>query len=391
MNVFRQIAALIHMSLATLRQRVGGTLVIVIGMAGVAGVVVSVLATSTGFIQSVERTSRIDRAVVTRQGCGLRGIECSKLTRAETLMILDAPGIKHDADGKAIASTDVLFGVPVLKKRDGLESTALVFGVTPDPAALRPEIVLKEGRMFRPGLREAVVGRAAQSQYRDLTVGQLVPMPHGAWEIVGAFDGGGSLYDAGLLGDVDTLMTVTDRSTVNIVTVRLENPDTLEILRRALAANPSVDVDVERETDYWYAGMKELNDLILAIAYGLGAIMAVGAIFGGLNSMYAAISSRFIEIATLRAIGFGSAALVVSVVAETFLLTAIGSLIGTALAWSIFSGLLYSGGILVFTLTVTPAHIIIALAWALAVGMIGGLFPALGAIRLPVAAALQVR
>jgi putative ABC transport system permease protein len=275
---------------------------------------------------------------------------------------------------------------------NGALRTLSVRGVSADNFAVRPEIAIVEGRRFAPGLREAIVGRSAQSEFEGLDVGSTVKLRNGVWTIVGVFTTGNSM-DAGLITDVDTLASAYGLGFVNSITARLETPAAFDEFQAALDANPTLSVDVYREPDYFVQAAASLDDLFFFVTYVVCSIMAAGALVGALNTMYAAVSSRAVEIATLRALGFGSFGIVVSVVAEALALAAVGAAAGSAIAWALFSGDAISigggNGTLITTLSITPATLVTGLLWACGVGFVGALFPAVRAARLPLATALR--
>jgi putative ABC transport system permease protein len=278
---------------------------------------------------------------------------------------------------------------------NGLLGALSLRGVTAKALELRSETRLVDGRMFRPGLREVIAGRGAQSRYRNLGVGSRVKFGESEWTVVGAFDSGGGAHDSELLGDLETVLSSYNRTTVNSVTVKLAGPGALEQLSAALTKDPTLSVIVKRETAYYEEQSKSFSGFLTIIAYFVGAIMALGAIFAALNTMYSAVSTRTVEIATLRAIGFGAGAVVMSVIVEALLLSLVGALVGASIAWIFFNGntvsSLSGAGLaqIAFQLRIGMNLVIVGIIWACVVGLIGGLFPAIRAARLPVAAALR--
>lgn len=394
MKLFRQIGAVTVMNLRSLPQRVGTSLVIVIGIAGVVAVLVSVLAMSTGMIQTLENSGREDRAIVLRNGSAAES--GSALARGAARLIEDAPGIKRDADGKPVVSAEALRLVSLYKKEDGAEVNVALRGVGPKVQAVRPELKIIEGRMFRPAVTEVIVGRSAHAQFKGLNIGDRVARRGATWTVVGVFSTGGDSHESTLMADAETLMSTDQRNDFQSMTVMLDSPNALRKFKDALNANPGLAVDVSREREYYRRQSETISKVISVVAYVVGGIMAIGAIFSALNTMYSAVSARLREIATLRAIGFGSTAMVISVLAEALLLALIGGAIGAALAWLFFNGHTVStsaggpaAGHLVFDLSVSPALIVVGITWACAIGLIGGLFPAVRAARLPVATALR--
>jgi putative ABC transport system permease protein len=305
--------------------------------------------------------------------------------------IADSPGIKKDLDGKPIASAEILNIMPTTKKRDNTEATLLLRGIGPKGLALRSELKLTAGRMFVAGKHEMIVGVAAQTQFGGLELGGRVRLPDGEWNIVGVFETGGDILEGELVSDTDTLLASLRRDNYASVIARLESADSLGGFKQALTANPALNISVERHSDYYANLAKPLTDFLAVVSYAVGGIMAVGAVFGALNTMYSAVSTRSVEIATLRAIGFGAAPIVLSVLGETLFLALLGAAIGATFARVIFSGNLQAMGTNVFHLQVTPELLLLALVWTCAMALVGGLFPAIRAARLPVALALHAK
>jgi putative ABC transport system permease protein len=387
MSAFRQIGAVTLIGLRNIPARLGPSLVIVVGMACVVGVFISILSMSTGFIRSVENTGRADRAIVLSQGSLFE--YASFISRDNALTIADAPGIAKTSDGKPIVSADALSYVVVPKKSDGLDAFLSVRGVGPQGFALRPEIKLTSGRMFNPAAHELIVGKSMLAEFEGLEVGQEIALPDGNWTVTGVFESNGDSHESQLITDAATLLSAMRTNGYKSVRVLLTSPASFDQFKNALTSNPALAVDVSRETDFFAAQSKPLNDFLTSIAYVVGGIMGLGAMFGALNTMYSAVSIRSTEIATLRAIGFGAGAVVTSVLVEALLLALAGALIGAAVAWVAFNGNLHAIGGLVFALAVTPSLVGFGVAFACTLGFIGGLFPAIRAARQPVAIALR--
>jgi putative ABC transport system permease protein len=306
--------------------------------------------------------------------------------------ISSAPGIVRTPGGRSAVTADVVTSVNMPRLSGGGLRSLAVRGVGAENSAVRPEIVLVDGRLFEPGLREAIVGRSAQGEFAGLELGSTVELRDSVWTIVGAFTSGDAT-EAGLITDADTLASAYSFGFVNSVTVRLESPQVFDALEAAIDSDPTLTVDVYREPEYFVQSAENLDDLFFFVTYIVCSIMAAGALVGALNTMYAAVSSRSIEIATLRALGFGSFGIVVSVVVEALALALIGAAAGSAIAWALFSGdtITIGGGngTIITTFAITPETLAMGLAWAGAVALIGALFPAMRAARLPLAAALR--
>jgi putative ABC transport system permease protein len=387
MNELKQMGVVTLLGLRAIPQRLGASLVIVVGMASVVAVTIAILSMSTGFMRVVDNTGRADRAIVLSQNSLFEF--ASSISRDSALAIAAGPGIKTTDDGKPILSAESLAYVAVTKKSNGLDAWVVLRGIGPEGFALRPEVKLISGRMFRPAKHELIVGKSAQMQFEGLDEGNQVSLPEGDWTITGTFESNGSINESEMIADSETVLSALRAGTFKSMTVLLDRPESFGQFKTALTTNPALAVDVTRETEYLRAQSKGLNDFLTTIAYVVGGIMGLGAVFGALNTVYSAVSARSIEIATLRAIGFGPAAVVMSVLAEALLLALLGATIGTTAAWIAFNGNLHSAGGLVFTLAITPSFAGLGVAFACVLGFIGGLFPAIRAAKLPVATALR--
>lgn len=391
MRLFRQIGAVTSMNLASVPQRLGTSSVVVIGIAGVVAVMLSMLAMAVGLMDTVSGTGKPDRAIVVRTGATAE--ISSGMGRDQALTIIDAPHIKRGADGKPLASAETLNLVDMTMRATGTPANVTLRGVSPEGLAMRPEIRIVEGRMMQPAVHEVIVGRRARMEFEGLNIGDEVPIRNSLWKVVGVFESGDQ-HESEILTDSETMMSAYQRNWFNAVTVQLESPDAFAKFKEAITTNPTLTVDVKRESEFFAEQSKPLGNVLRLVAYFIGGIMAVGALFGALNTMYTAVSARTIEIATLRALGFGPVPVVISVFVEALLLALMGGAIGCVLAWLFFDGNVVStsaGGInqIVFALSVTPAMVAVGLTWACVIGLFGGLFPAIRAARLPVATALR--
>ncbi|HTK97315.1 MAG TPA: ABC transporter permease, partial [Pseudomonadales bacterium] len=305
-----------------------------------------------------------------------------------------APGIKRGTDGGPAVSPEVLLSVNLPRKGDGNVSALLVRGLTPEFGGVRPEIQITEGRMFATGLHEIVIGKSAHDQFAHLDVGDTASFHNGEWKVVGRFTSDGDVHESEALGDATTLMSAAQRTLFSAVTVTLDSKDSFEPFKEALKHDPTLKVDVQRETEYYEGQSKQVAALLEIVATTVGGIMAVGALFGALNTMYSAVSTRTVEIATLRAIGFGALPVVVSVMVEAQVLAFIGAVAGGAIAWMLFNGNAFStGGALgqvAVRLHVGLPLVAAGMTWAAVVGLFGGLFPAIRAARSSVVDSLRV-
>jgi putative ABC transport system permease protein len=392
MSVLKQIAAVTRMNIRSVPQRLGASSVIVIGIAGVVGVLVSILAMVGGLSQMMGGTARADRVMIVSTGAGFETL--SNISREAAQAIADAPGIKHGADGKPLVSADALAIVRLPLKREGSSGNVSLRGVSGAGLAVRPEIHLIEGRLFGSAVREVIVGRTLQRQFRDLELGKRVLVRGTEWTVVGVFESHGDPHEAEMITGAETLQSAFERNTFQSVAALLESADSFAELKTALAGDPALSVDVMREADYYRQQSQAFSRLLSIVAYLIGGIMAVGAVFGALNAMYSAVSTRTVEIATLRVLGFGALAVVVSVFAEALLLAILGGAIGGCLAWLLFNGHAVStngGGLtqLSVPLAVDVSLIGFGVLWACIIGMVGAAFPAIRAARAPLAAALR--
>jgi putative ABC transport system permease protein len=295
-----------------------------------------------------------------------------------------------------VASPELFVIVGHPTKKDNTDMNVPLRGVSPAVLKVRPYVKIVEGRMLTPGTTEIVVGRAASNQFAGLTVGSTQHWGQNTWNVVGIFDAGGNVSESEIWADVRVLQPAYRRgNTYQSVYVRLESPDAFQKFKDALTTDPRVSVAPVPEPEY-YAGQSEILHLIITtIGYLIAGLMGVGAIFGAVNTMYTAVASRTREIATLRALGFGSFPVVVSVLAEAIVLALIGGLIGGSLAWLAFDGYqtstmnFQSFSQVAFAFAVTPLLLAQAMVFAIVMGTFGGLFPAWRAARLPVVTALR--
>jgi putative ABC transport system permease protein len=391
MSAMSQITSISAMNLRSVPQRLGSSFVIVIGIAGVVAVVLSVLAMALGVLSTISNTGRADRAIVVRAGSA--SDLASVITRDQGLTIMDAPGVKKNAAGQAIASADTLTVID-LPTRDGSSwANVSLRGVGPKLMELRPETKIVQGRLFKPAVHELIVGKKALSQFPSLQIGKRIRVMTSEWEVVGVFESGDQ-RESEIYGDAETVMSTIRRNAYQPVTVLLESPASFDTFKTTLTTNPALQVEVKRESDYFADQSKTLTLVLSVIAYVVGGIMAVGALFGALNTMYTAVSTRGKEIATLRALGFGATPVVISVFVEAVVLALVGAALGSIAAWLFFDGHIVStsgGGVaqIVFALTLTPGLIAVGVIWAFVIGVVGALFPAVRAARLPVATALR--
>ncbi|MDQ2971544.1 MAG: ABC transporter permease [Rhodanobacteraceae bacterium] len=388
----RQTLSVTGVGLSTLSSRWGASSVIVIGIAGVVGVLVALLAMGEGFQATLKQTGGDDTAIAMRAGA--QAELNSVLDHDSAVLIAQTPGVAKDSAGRPIASPELVVVAALPKKSSGLDANVEIRGVGAEAWTLRPNVRILAGRKFTPGLRELDVGKGAREQFAGVDIGSTLNLNNQTWSVVGEFDSGDA-FDSELWGDADVVASAYRRgSSVTSVTVKLDDAKAFDKFKAALAADPRLKVDVKTTRDYFSAQSEGLAKLIRVLGTVVGVIMAIGAIFGALNSMYAAVATRAREIATLRAIGFRGAPVVVSVMLETMLLALLGGVLGALIAWALFdhytvSTLGSNFSQIVFQFKVSPELLWSGLKWALAIGFIGGLFPAMRAARLPVTTALR--
>jgi len=393
MSTLKQVLAVTHLNLRSLRLRIGASSVIVIGIAGVVGVLVSILAMKAGLSQMMASHDRPDRAIVISTGSSFEVL--SNLPRAAVSTITNAPGIRHGTNGRPLASVEALAIVRGVL-RDGSPANLSLRGTGPEFLQVRPELHIVEGRAFAPAMRELIVGRSAQRQFRGLELGSRVTLRGADWTVVGVFESGGDRFESELITGPETLLSTFRRSTFQSVAVQLDTAESFPAFSASLHQDPSLSVDVLRETDYAEQQSQSFTKVLSIVASLVGGIMALGAVFGALNSMHSAVSARTVEIATLRVLGFASTPVVVSVFVEALLLAVLGGILGAGLAWLIFDGHVVSTNgagatQLAVPLAVGPRIIGVGVLWACIIGMIGACLPAIHAARTPLAVALRGR
>jgi putative ABC transport system permease protein len=388
-----QAFAVTGVTLRSIGQRFGSSAVAVIGIAGVVIVFVSVLSIAEGFQAAMSGKGDPLRVMILRSGADTE--MTSGLGGDTVRTIMDAPGIARSAEGP-VASPElfVIVGHPL--KRSGTDANVPLRGLSEAAMRVRPEVRIVEGRMFRTGTNEIVVGRAAAAQFDGLYVGRTVRWGENSWEVVGIFDAGGSVAESELWSDARVLQPAYRRgNSYQSVLARLESDEAFQPLKDALTSDPRLQVTVLREREY-YAGQSQVMQMIIrTIGIGIAGLMGLGAIFGAVNTMYSAVSSRTREIATLRALGFGGLPVMASILAEAVLLSLIGGAIGGLVAYLLFDGYQtatmnwQSFSQVAFAFAVTPSLLAQAMLYATIMGLLGGLLPAWKAARMPVVDALR--
>ncbi len=393
MRFLAQMFTMIALTLRTVPQRAGSSLVAVTGVTGVVVVFVAVLSIAEGFQAALAGAGSPDTAIVMRGGSDTE--LSSGLPLESTRVIKDAPGVRR-ADGGPVASAELFVVVDVPKRSTGSPANVPLRGVEPAAFGVRDEVLIVEGRAFRPGTNEIIVGRSAAAQFAGIDLGSTQRWGESEWEVVGIFEAGGTVAESEIWCDARVLQPAYRRGdSFQSVYARLESADAFDTFKDALTTDPRLDVMVEREEDYYVGQSQTVTAIITGIGTVIALLMGIGAVFGAINTMYTAVASRTREIATLRALGFSSTPVVVSVMAESVALCIAGGVLGGLLAYVGFNG--YQTATLnwqtfsqvAFAFRVTPELLVQGVVWAVVMGFVGGIFPAVRAARLPVATALR--
>ena len=392
-NWFSQVATVTWLGLRTVGQRLGSSLATIFGVMGVVGVLIVVLSIGEGFRRALVSTGSDDTALVLRSGSDSE--MTSGLLRDHTRIIAEAPGVLRGPQGP-VASSELYVVVDVPKRSTGTDANVPLRGVQPAAFQVRDEIEIVEGRQFQPGRNEIIVGKSAASEFAGLKVGNKKRWGGVEWTVVGIFEAGGGLSESEIWCDVGVLQPAYRRgSTFQAVYAKLESAEAYDSFKDNLTTDPRLDVKVIRESEYYEAQSRTLHSIIKGLGFFIGLVMAIGATFGALNTMYSAVATRTREVATLRALGFGAGPVVVSILAEALFLALVGGALGAAVAYLGFNGFRTatmnwsSFSQVAFQFAVTPPLIALGTAFALVIGLIGGLFPAIRAARMPVATALR--
>ena len=392
-NAFSQMAVVTALNLRTIGERRGASLATVFGVAGVVAVFVGVLSIGEGFRATMSSGGREDVAMIMRSGNDSEMM--SGLGREDTDIVKQAPGVARDAQGP-IASAELFVVINVPKRSTGTDANVPLRGVQAKALEVRGTLKIVEGRMFEPGRNEVIVGRAAQREFRGLDLGTTNRWGQNDWTVVGIFEDGGSVVESEIWSDVAVLQPAYNRGNFfQSVRAKLTSKSEFQTFKDAITTDPRLDVQVDTERDYFAGQSKGLTAIITGLGTIIAVLMGFGAVFGALNTMYSAVSARTREIATLRAIGFRSAPVVVSVLAESLVLSLVGGVLGAIAAYFGFDGFQaatlnwQSFSQVAFKFAVTPKLLAIGISYAMIMGLIGGLFPAIRAARLPVTAALR--
>jgi putative ABC transport system permease protein len=385
MRFLRELFAVLLVNLSGLTQRIGPALTILVGVTCAVGALVSMLAMGAGAREQQVANVRPDRVILTSKGT--RPGQGS-ITRQEAAVILGLPGVRKDAKGEPVVVFQSMVPIEGRRRSTGNRIYFPLVGVTPNMPDLAPELRYTAGRAFRAGLQELVASNSCSRQFVGFEIGDRRALRGRDWTVVGHFDEGRA-QDCIVYADAETLMTAFSRNTYSSAALMLQSPADYEVLRAAVSSNPALRLDVQREKDSVESAFGPLNSILDFVSFFVGAIMAIGATLGAVNSLYAMVDSRRREIGTLRALGFSPGAVVLAVLLESMLLALPGALLGSALAWALFNELAASPFGYSFRLSVTFSLAVLGIEWALAMGLLGGLLPALRAARMPVVASLR--
>lgn len=388
-----QTVAVSVLSVRTIPQRASSSAVAMVGIAGVVIVFVAVLSIGEGFRAAMANASAPDRAVVLRSGADSEMV--SGLPGASVQVIDQAPGLLR-VNNRAITSAELYVLVDLNKRSTGTPANVPLRGIGPEALEVRNETHVIDGRMFQFGTNEAIVGRAANRQFSGIDLGSEFVSGNLRLRIVGVFESNGSVGETEIWCDSHLIQGVYERgNSYQTVLARLDSPAAFDTFKDWLTTNPQLNVQVHRETDYYAQQSQMMSSLIRGIGYTIALLMGVGAVFGAILTMYTAVSTRTREIATLRALGFNTISVLISVLAESLALAAIGGLLGALTAYFAFNGYQTSTmnfqtfSQVAFAFRVTQALMIQGLSYALMMGLVGGLMPAIKAARLPIATALR--
>ena len=388
-----QVAAVTVINVKSIPQRFWLSLSTVVAVALVVVVLLSFLAMANGFQRTLASSGAEDVAIVLRGGS--QAEINSTVSRAQVRLIEDGPGIARGSNGKPLVSAELYLIVDGLKRSSQTKANLPLRGIGQEGAAVRKGIRIVEGRMFSPGANEIVVGKALLREFQGFQIGQTVSFATSRWTVVGIFEAEGSVFELEIWADLPVVQSLFNRNNIfQTVRARLQSAADLETLKRFVDDDPRLKLDVKSEAAYFADQAAQTSDLIQKLGWPLAIAMALGALAGALNTMYSSVAARAVEIATLRAIGFGGFPAFVGTLVESLILAALGGLIGATATYLIFDG--FSASTLgasftqvVFSFALSPALIAQGVILALAVGLAGGLFPAIRAARMPIVAGLS--
>jgi len=382
-----QLLALLGMSIRSVPRRLGLVSTIIIGVACAVGVLVSMLAMGVGARREAMGNVRPDRVIV--MSVGALGPLQSSIPKDAALSIRELPGIKRNAKGEPIALYQISVFVQARKRGSRTRVGFPLAGVSAGLLDYAPELHLTSGRMFRPGLRELIASNICVREFSDFALGDSRSMRGGEWRIVGNFDLGRAQGNCVVYGDADSVASAFGRDSYNQVNLMLQSAGTFKEFNDALKAEPTLHAEPKFEAEVTEDSMRQLTGILNFVSYFVGAIMAIAATVGAANSLYAVVDGRRRELGTLRAVGFSGGPIIISTLLESVLLALPGALAGAAIAWMLFNGFAASPLGFKLRLAVTPSLAFLGVLWALCIGVVSGLLPALRAARVPVSVALR--
>jgi putative ABC transport system permease protein len=392
-NWISQVAAVTKFGLMSVPQRRGSVAAAVFGIAGVVAVLVGVLSIAVGFRKVMQATGSPDDAIVLRSGADSEMV--SGFGRPDTRIIEDGPGVARGPGGP-LGSAELFVIINLPKKSTGSDVNVPLRGVEPAAFQVRDQVKIVAGRAFDWGKNEVIAGVGAAREFAGLQVGDKMKVGRYEWPVVGIFAAGGGAAESEVWTDAKVLQDAYHRGdSFQSVRVRLTSPEAFAKFKDALTTDPRLNVQVARQSDYYAEHSTAVTTLITSLGYMIALLMAVGAIFGALNTMYSSVSARTREIATLRALGFGRSAIMVSVTLESLVLALLGGVLGAVVAYVAFNGMhtatvnWQSFSQVAFAFAVTPQLLTQGIVLATVIGLLGGLLPALRAAWLPIAAALR--
>jgi putative ABC transport system permease protein len=393
MNWLAQILAITRFGLMSIPQRRGAVAATVIGSAGVVAVLVGVLSMAAGFRHAMTVSSSPDTVIVLRSGADSEMV--SGFSREQTQIIADSPAVARTAQG-SVSSAELFVIINLPKRSTGTDANVPLRGVEAAAMQVRDGIKIDQGRMFDWGKDEVIVGVGAAQEFAGLELGSKIKVGRYEWPVAGIFSANGAVCESEIWTDAKVLQAAYNRGdSFQSVRARLTSPGAFQQFRDSLTSNPQLTVDVSRQSDYYAHQSESMTRLITSLGFSVAFLMAIGAVFGALNTMYSAVAARTREIATLRALGFGSGAVVISLLIESLLLALIGGMAGAALAYFAFNDFhtstmnFQSFSQVAFAFRVTPRLLLQGMIWATMIGLLGGLLPAIRAARLPIASALR--
>jgi putative ABC transport system permease protein len=392
-NWIAQVFSVTRFSMLSLPQRKGSSAAALLGIAGVVAVMVGVLSIAQGVMKTMESSAGDTNAIVLRSGADSEMM--SGLGGDDTRIIAEAPGIARDASGP-LSSPELFVVINLPMRSTGTDANVPLRGVQAQAQQVRDGFRLVEGRMFEWGLNEVIVGVGARQQFAGLEIGSSIEVGKERWPVVGVFEADGGLSESEIWVDAAVLQPAYRRgNSYQAVYVKLNSRDAFGEFKDTLTSDPRLNIKAMREADYYEAQSSTVTNLITGLGTLIAVIMGLGAIFGALNTMYTAVSARTREIATLRALGFRSGPVVISILSESLLLALVGGLIGAGLAWLAFDGYRAatlnwaSFSAITFAFDVNLKLLLQGIIFAMIIGLIGGLLPAIRAARQPVAHALR--